>query len=120
MECRIVSKLPELDSFKVDQLDVLERADEWRPGGEVDEGAGGRLKQHSLAVRNSLKTNPDCFCIVKISTVYILLYNYLLADNLLIQNISPRILYSIGCEVINLNHYHKLCIVQTQNLGKSE
>ena len=51
----------------MDQLDVLERADEWRPGGEVDEGAGGRLKQHSLAVRNSLKPNSNCFCIVKIS-----------------------------------------------------
>ena len=46
----------ELDTLEVDELDILQRADEGRPGGEVHQRAGGRLQQHRLTVGNPLGT----------------------------------------------------------------
>jgi hypothetical protein len=46
----------ELYALEMDELDILERADEWRPGGEVHQRAGGRLQQHRLTVGHALGT----------------------------------------------------------------
>ncbi len=45
----------ELDSLKVNQLHVLQGADERRPGGEIYQAAGGWLQQHCLAVGHALR-----------------------------------------------------------------
>ena len=45
----------ELDSLKVDELDVLQGADKRRPGGEVAEGARGWQQQDGLPVRHTLQ-----------------------------------------------------------------
>ena len=44
----------EADPLEVAELDLLQRDTEGRPGGEVDQAAGGRLQEDGLPVRNTL------------------------------------------------------------------
>ena len=45
----------EADSLKVAELHVLQGNDEWRPGCEVHQAAGGRQQEDSLSVRDTLQ-----------------------------------------------------------------